>query len=114
VLAAYRKDDLADPDGWSIQVAEVLARFPKEVVDYVTDPFTGVQAKVKFGVPNLAEIIEACADRMATITATYERSKPRLPEPTFDRSGRPTLAELKAKHGPNWGLKTIDEAIGKP
>lgn len=111
ILAGYRKADLADPDKWNLQVAMVLGRFPKEVVDYVTDPYTGVQAHIRFGVPNLADIVAACDERMAQLRTHFDRTHPPALEASVDRSNRPTYEELKAKYGPNWGLHTVDEVL---
>jgi hypothetical protein len=40
-----------------------LQRFPMEVVEYVTDPVTGIQTRSKFP-PNVPEVIEACRFEM--------------------------------------------------
>jgi hypothetical protein len=111
ILSAYRKDEFADPDAFILQVAALLQTFPREVVDYVSSPITGVQRHVKFP-PNLADIAEACDERMAQLRAEYERAKPSAPEPVMDRSGRPTYEEMRAKFGPTWGLRTIGDEIG--
>jgi hypothetical protein len=113
ILAAYRKDELADADGWTSQVAKVLEHYPREVIDYVSDPITGVQSYVKWGVPNVADITEACSDRIAKLTADFERRRPLALPPPVDRSKRLTMDELRAKFGPTWGLKTIDDEVGK-
>lgn len=111
ILSAYRRDDLVDPKGWNLQVMALLATFPQEVVDYVTDPITGVQSHHKYGVPNLADIREACDERMARLRAKFHCENPPVIEPPLDRSMRPTLEELKAKHGPNWGIRTMADAV---
>jgi hypothetical protein len=111
VLAAYSKNEVADPEGWGAQVAVVLARFPKEVVDYVTDPWTGVQSFKRWGVPNVADFREACDERMAQLRTEYDKRHSALPAPVVDRSGHPSGDELRAKFGPNWGLKTTDDIL---
>lgn len=73
LFSAYRKDDFADPDGFSVQAAVVLSEYSEEVVAYVTDPRTGIQRRNKFP-PNLAEIGEAC-DAAKKQLAAEERLK---------------------------------------
>jgi hypothetical protein len=62
LLSAYRRDDYADPDSFVAQLGIVLAEYPDEIVDYVTDPRTGIQRRQKFP-PNLQEVGEACEER---------------------------------------------------
>lgn len=62
LLSAYRRDDYADPDSFVAQLGIVLNAYPDEVVDYVTDPLTGIQRRQKFP-PNLQEVVEACDER---------------------------------------------------
>lgn len=59
VLAAYRKDDFANPDGFLIQLVAVLGRYGNRVIEEVTNPFTGIQRACKFP-PTIAEVTEAC------------------------------------------------------
>lgn len=110
ILSAYRKNDLANAEGFIAQLAAVLELFPQEVVDYVTDPRTGVQSHIKW-LPSIAEVRSACDERMAQLRAKHDREYPALPAPEIDRSGRETLEQLKARCGPNWGLKTIGDPI---
>jgi hypothetical protein len=65
----------------------ILAQYPDDVIDYVTDPRTGIQRRCKFP-PTIAEIIEACDARMQDI-AKRERFK-------------------------NWGKRDEPVAIGPP
>jgi hypothetical protein len=62
LLSAYRRDDYADPDSFVAQLGMVLGEYPDEIVDYVTDPLTGIQRRQKFP-PNLQEVVEACEGR---------------------------------------------------
>jgi hypothetical protein len=64
LLSCYRKDEVHDPDVYSAAVAATLGDFPKSVVDYVTDPRTGLPSELKF-LPNVAEVRDACARETA-------------------------------------------------
>ena len=59
ILAGYRKADYHSPEAFMMQVAMNLMTFPKDIVEYVSAPTTGIQTRSKWP-PNMAEIIEAC------------------------------------------------------
>lgn len=59
LFSAYRLDQFADPDGFMAQAAIVFSQYPLDVIEYVTDPLTGIQSKNKWP-PNIPEIHEAC------------------------------------------------------
>jgi hypothetical protein len=52
-------------------VAATLAEYPKEVVQHVTDPRSGLPAKLKF-LPSVAEVREACEDHWMLVKARQE------------------------------------------
>jgi len=57
--------------------------------------------------PTIAEIVEACNQRMQEIARLHRLQNPRKPEATMlgpPRDERPTYEELKAKYGENFGL----------
>lgn len=83
----------------------VLEGYPDAVIIYVTDPKTGVQRKTKWP-PTISEIVEACDEHHSFLqrcekAKTWGKRPPMIEGP---REDRPTLEELKAKYGPNWGL----------
>lgn len=59
LFGCYRKGDANDPEIYTAAIAATLADFPLEVVQYVTDPRTGIASKVKF-LPTVAEVREFC------------------------------------------------------
>lgn len=59
LFGCYRKGDANDPEIYTAAVAATLADFPAEVVEYVTDPRTGLPSKLKW-LPTVAEVREAC------------------------------------------------------
>jgi hypothetical protein len=111
LFSAYRADQYANEEGFMASVALVLGQYPDDVIIYITDPRTGLQRHSKWP-PTVAEIIEACDARMQDL-AKRERFKNwgKREEPLAvgpPKEERPTLAELKAKYGENWGLKSLD------
>ena len=63
LLGSYRQDETADAEVYVASVATVLAHYPAEVVERVTDPFHGIQSRLKW-LPNIAEVREACDEVM--------------------------------------------------
>lgn len=59
LFGCYRKNEANDPEIFTAAVAGVLADYPREVIEYVTDPRTGIARKSKW-MPSVAEIADAC------------------------------------------------------
>jgi hypothetical protein len=92
----------------------VFEQYPSNVVEYITDPRTGIQRNKTFP-PSIAEIVAACDEHMAYLLRKnrYENwgkntEDPALLEPP--REARPTYAQLKEKYGSNWGIEDPDTA----
>jgi len=69
IFSAYRRDDFADADGFVLQVAMVLERYPDPVIREVSSPITGIQRRLKYP-PSLAELVDECdhvAERLQKI-----------------------------------------------
>lgn len=81
----------------------VLEQYPNEVILYITDPRTGIQRHSKWP-PTIAEIIVACDKRMQHLARMAPRKKAEPLALGPPNEERPTLAELKAKYGDNWGI----------
>src|SRR5262245_5000966 len=85
-----------DPQTYSAAVAAVLGDgYSREVVEYVTDPRTGIPSKQKF-LPAVAEVREACDARASHLDRMqrYERLGPAKPyEPTPTKPGQITYEE---------------------
>jgi hypothetical protein len=95
----------------------VLMQYPNEVITYITDPRTGVQRRCKWP-PTIAEIVGAC-DQHQDYLLKCERLRnwgkseaPLVIE--APREERPTLDELKARYGKDWGLTSLDAKPKKP
>lgn len=105
ILAGYRKADYQNPEAFVMQAAMNLMRFPKEVIEYVSAPTTGIQTRSKWP-PSLAEIVEACVaeqswcEKVARYSAMGPKAMKALPPPRFSaedsyeamfkKYGRPT------------------------
>src|SRR5262245_50014082 len=72
IFSAYRKDDYADAKGFVAQLGTILQTYPPSVVEHISSPMTGIQRKSKWP-PNIADIVEACNDRLG-----YEVSMQKL------------------------------------
>lgn len=67
LLGCYRKDDATNPEIYSAAIGAVFEDFSDEVVEYVTDPRTGLASKCQW-LPTVKEVKDACqeaADRIA-------------------------------------------------
>ena len=99
ILSSYRRDDFADPDSYSVQLAMVLERYPDKVIDAVTSPITGIQRTCKFP-PSIAEFVEFIEEhiRRSTYASTYDaRSCKQLEErDQFERQGKTESVEHRA------------------
>jgi len=86
MLSCYRKDETHNPEVYSSAVSAVLADgYSREIVDYVTDPRTGLPSRNKF-LPSVAEVREACDERAAHIDRIkrYETLTPVPPPPMME------------------------------
>jgi hypothetical protein len=92
------------------QAAMNLMRFPKDIIEYVSAPETGIQTRLQWP-PSLAEIIEACVAEQThrEKIARYStlRPAPRLPPPL--------ASGVIGDGGPGtiYTAKAFDEAVAK-
>lgn len=59
MFGCYRKAEASDPEIYAAATAAVLAEYPQEVVDYVTDPRTGLPSNSQW-LPSVYEVRKAC------------------------------------------------------
>ena len=85
LFGCYRRGDANDPDTYCTAVAAVLATFAQHVVEYVTDPRTGIPGAEQW-LPSVAEVKQACIKRQAYLDRLED----------FDRrfGNRPPVATL--------------------
>lgn len=112
MFGCYRKDDAADPETYSAAVAAVLAEYGPDIVQRVTDPRSGLPSKQNW-LPTVKEVRDACEEidgRRRRMAESAEREREQLSaRKAFGAKPRPTLEELKEKHGPRWGLIAEEE-----
>jgi hypothetical protein len=113
MLDFWRTGSANNTDTYLTAVAAILARYPEKVIYAVTSPTDGLPVKLTW-MPSLKEIKDACELEMLPIYTQERQAK--LVADTLaerqeaeERQGRPSTAELKAKYGENWGLKSLDE-----
>lgn len=87
LFSAYRADQYADAAGFVVSLGVVMEEFPDEVVDYVFNPKTGIQRRLKWP-PTISEIVEACELHREFL------AKQRAPRPAFqERKPEPLLRQ---------------------
>lgn len=83
LFSCYRRDEANEPETYCAAVAAILGDgYSAEVVNYVTDPRTGIPSNIKF-LPTIAEVREACDERSAYLDRMrrYAELKPVAPKP---------------------------------
>lgn len=103
-------------------LASVLCQYPRMVAANVADPVKGGGRETRF-LPTIADLVGWCERESAflrglvdredhDVKLAREREKRRIEHEReiAARRNRPSLEELKAQYGPNWGLMTMDEA----
>lgn len=114
LLGCYRRDDAADPETYAGAVAAVLAEYAPDIVRSVTDPRSGLPSKQQW-LPSVKEVRDACEvidGHKRRMAERAEREREQLEARRIEQekaARKPTLDELKAKYGPQWGLKVEEE-----
>jgi len=105
ILSGYRKADYHNLQMFMTQAAMNLMKFPREIIEYVSAPETGIQTRSQWP-PSLAEIINACIaeqnhrEKVARYSAMGPIAK-RLPPPKF--SAEQSFEAMTKKHGRPFG-----------
>jgi hypothetical protein len=105
ILAGYRKVDYHNLQMFMAQAIVNLMKFPREIIEYVSAPETGIQTRSKWP-PSLAEILEACVaeqthrEKIARYSAMGPIAK-RLPPPKFIT--QQSYEAMIQKHGRPFG-----------
>jgi hypothetical protein len=61
MFGCYRKAEASDPEIYAAATASVLSEYPPEVIDYITDPRTGLPSKSQW-LPSVFEVRRACEE----------------------------------------------------
>ena len=113
LLGCYRTGEANDPETYVAAVTAVLAHYPEEVITQVTHPVTGLPSK-KGWLPTIKEVSDACgeaAEPIARNEMRLKQIKEQLEMREMEARGeRPTMEQLKARYGNNWGLGSLDPA----
>lgn len=105
LMSAYRKADYHDPEGFIATLGAILEGYDPEIVEYVTDPKTGIQRRSKWP-PSPAEVIEACTaevnwrNRVTVNLGLQPLAKLPAPERTDDQN----YTAMVKKHGRPFGV----------
>jgi hypothetical protein len=114
LLGCYRTGDANDPQVYVSAITAVLARYPEEIITRVSHPVTGLPSK-KGWLPTVKEVREACEHEFEPIreeNARLKRMKEQLEmRERMERGERPTMAQLKAKYGENWGIGEPEKPV---
>lgn len=112
MLDCWRIGGANSPETFITAVAAILSRYPDEVVYAVTSPTDGLPVELTW-MPALKEIRDACEKAMEPIYRREREEKIRAETLAARaeeeaRQARPSIAEMKAKYGDNWGLTSLD------
>lgn len=120
LFGSFRKADADDPETFTAGCLRLFTAYSPDVVRYVIDPVTGVPGQSEW-LPSLRKVKEALDARAGQVVnhrAAAERERDQLEARRRDevvRKVRPTLDELREKHGPNWSMappeRETEEAV---
>jgi hypothetical protein len=116
LLGCYRTGDANDPETYVAAIAATLARYSEKVITSVTHPVTGLP-KAKSWLPTVKEVFDACEEANEFDVQQAAREK-RIKEQLEARAAedakpKPTLEELQAKYGKDYGLSVPETPISK-
>jgi hypothetical protein len=124
MLRGYANGGQQASKGYIGALAEVLAGYPRCVAGRAGDLLTGVPSECRF-LPTPADVIAWCEREVADLRTIVNRDdeenrvlremrERREDAARLDRErvARPSLDELRAKHGQNWGIGQSDQVIG--
>lgn len=110
LLGCFRTGEANDPEVYTAAMIATLADFPEHIIQAVCDPRTGLPGRSKW-LPTVSEVREECDildardRRSGHWESLAEQTLRERREAEAAKKAAPTYDDLKAKHGPNWGLK---------
>lgn len=120
MYGCYRRSESYDPEIFAAAAAAVLSDYDLDIVDYVTDPRTGLPSRIKWP-PEAQEIRSACdalqaereqSMRRERLIAAQLAEREQIEREQADRSQRPSYEELRARydgpHGEPWGIAAAE------
>lgn len=118
LLGCFRMGEANDPEVYTTAVIAVLQSYPPDVVEFVTDPRTGIAGQQTF-LPSVAELRKALDDRCGFIGRLQESREQEARQLAARReadeaaAAKPDPEDLKTRYGENYGLKTESPAVVK-
>ncbi len=114
-FGSFRKADADNPEAFSAGCLRLFTSYEPDVVTYVVDPITGLPGRSVW-LPSLSEVKAALDARASELVRGEQRVRAEAATLAERRKWqeerdkpRPTLDELQAKHGKNWGLEPVAE-----
>jgi hypothetical protein len=93
MFGCFRRQEANDPDIYVAAIAAVLNEYPPAIIDYVTDPRTGLPNTLKW-LPAVAEVREACnlrfdiAKNLIRIQRMAEQKRRLINDPAIDERSK--------------------------
>jgi hypothetical protein len=117
LLGCYRTGEANDPETYVAAITATLARYSEAIITEVTHPATGLPSRSSW-LPTIKEVFEACeilAQRVLRMQERERRVHEQLAAREVDEARpRASIADLKAKHGEDWGLTAKDAKPSAP
>lgn len=85
IAGCYRRDEAHDPELFAGQLALVLGDYTREIIEYASDPRSGVVTKHPMGLPQVPQIKEFLDDLVRHAERTQQYAK----QPRFQRDRDP-------------------------
>jgi hypothetical protein len=111
-FGSFRKADADEPEIFTSGCLRLFTAYPREAVQYVVDPITGLPGRSEW-LPSLKAVKDALDASVADQQRAQEREARKAAEAKLiaereawlkDKARKPTYDELKAKYGENWGI----------
>ena len=84
IAGFYRRDEAQDPDIFTTALGVIIGEYSTKVIEYATDPRTGIITEFPNGLPNVGQIREylnSIAKRMELLAQPRRRAEPYVPPP---------------------------------
>ncbi len=103
----------SDPEIFVTGMAQIFMAYPAHLVESALSPLSGLPSKHKF-LPSLAEIKQELEERFQPYRALAQIAEAKRQLAGPPPPPRPTIEELRAKHGPHWGITQPTRNEWKP
>lgn len=83
LVGSYSRARAHDPETYADAIAATLAGYPREVIQRVTDPRTGIQRTLKW-LPEVADVVEACDAEVSRLEVAKRFAALPAPQPKLE------------------------------